>query len=215
MTSKLDSDIRPLLHAYNFAGLALQETKLSSAVKQSELSVPNYRLFRRDRPKNGRSGGGVAVFARDEFKPRKVNFKSAPNLEFIAVELTSKKKKKFIVCSVYKPPKINNNDFIGDLTDVLAELQATCLDIVLLGDFNIDGLSPDSDAVNVSMAPLNFRQLIQEPTHLGRCLDHIYLSRDAVDCFSAGIGPPVEKNHALTWVQLRFSADRGPKESGV
>ncbi len=214
LTSKLDSDIRPLLYAYDFAALALQETKLNSAVKQNELSIPNYRFFRRDRLKNGRNGGGVGVYARTELNPRKLNVKSAPSLEFVAVEITARKKK-MIVVSVYKPPRQDCAEFVSDLTDILAELQAKCQTVAVLGDFNIDGLAPEFQNINRVLSPLLFRQLIQEPTHLRRCLDHIYLSRNGMDCAAAGTGPPVEKNHALTWLQLKFSVSREPKQSCV
>jgi len=61
---------------------------------------------------------------------------------------------------------------------------------------------------------MNLRQLIQEPTHLLRYIDHIYMSRNGSDCSAVGIGPPIEKNHALTWIRLKkISVSRGPKIS--
>ncbi len=100
---RIYSDIRPFLQLYDFAAFALQETKQSSAVKQTELVIPNYRLFRRDRIRNDRNGGGVGICARTDLKPRKISLRSAQNLEFIAVQLLMKKEK-IAVASVNKPP---------------------------------------------------------------------------------------------------------------
>ncbi len=130
--------------------------------------IPNYRFFRRDRVRNGRNGGGVGIYVRTDLKPQKISLRSAPNLEFIAVELLMKKEK-MSVASVYKPPQMDSVAFLADLTDILAELRAKHPKTFLLGDINIDSLAPEFDAVSRALTPLGFRQMIREPTHLRRC----------------------------------------------
>ncbi|MCP3665623.1 MAG: hypothetical protein GY696_24515 [Gammaproteobacteria bacterium] len=215
LTSKLDSDIRPLLDLYEFAVLALQETKLNASIKHAELAVPNYSFFRRDRPRNGRNGGGVGLYILDCLKPKRISLRTVPNLEILAVELTSRRKR-IIVASVYKPPSLDNDAFVSDFTDAVSELRAKSTDLVLMGDTNIDALSEESHLLNQSLAAFNIQQIIHEPTHLQRCLDQIFMSEDAQDCLTSGIGPPVEKHHSIVWVQLRNSSiGRPPKRTST
>ncbi|MCP3666272.1 MAG: hypothetical protein GY696_27860 [Gammaproteobacteria bacterium] len=130
-----------------------------------------------------------------------------PNLEILAVELTSRRKR-IIVASVYKPPSSDNDAFVSDFTDTVSELRA---DLVLMGDTNIDALSKESHLLNQSLAAC-----IHEPTHLQRCLDHIFMSEDAQDCLTSGIGPPVEKHHSIVWVKLRNCCiGRAPKRTST
>ncbi len=205
LTSKIDSDIRPLLQLYSFAALALQETKLSSSIKDCELTVENYFIFRRDRTRNG---GGVALYVHERFNPRKVTVRSVGNLEFVAAEL-SFRRKRLIIGSVYKPPSLDSASF-SDLADVISELRGRARDLVIVGDFNINALSEgEFRPLHQIMVQFGLKQLIEAPTHLDKCLDHIYASgRDCV----AGIGPPIEKLHSITWALIpNFMAEKCKK----
>ena len=42
--------------------LAINETKLDSSIGDSEISLPGFEVVRRDRPVNGRCGGGVCIY---------------------------------------------------------------------------------------------------------------------------------------------------------
>ncbi len=215
LTSKLDSDVRPLLNAYDFAVFALQETKLNSTVKLSELNVPNYSFFRRDRPKNGRNGGGVGLYILNSLKPKRIKLLSAPNLELIAAEIMIRGRN-MIVASVYNPPRVTKAEFVSDFTDAIAELQGRSKYLVIMGDTNIDGLSPQFDELKHGLVPFNMSQVIQEPTHLGHCLDHVFLTDSARFHAASGVGPPIEKNHCITWIQLQHcNVGRPPKTTSV
>ena len=45
--------------------LAINETKLDSSIGDSEISLPGFKVVRRDRPVNGRCGGGVCIYLRN------------------------------------------------------------------------------------------------------------------------------------------------------
>ncbi|MCP3661954.1 MAG: hypothetical protein GY696_05560, partial [Gammaproteobacteria bacterium] len=212
LTSKLDSDVRPLLEVYSFDVLALQETKLCSSIKQSEVEVENYSLFRKDRIKNGRNGGGVGLYVRESLQPRRLSIRAASNLEMIAVEVWFGRKR-IIVVSVYNPPSANTEDFMSDFLDSIAEIRCKSSDFYILGDTNLDSQSPSYGRLLQSLRTFQTAQLIQVPTHNGNCIDHIFACKNGVQCSSSGTGPPVEKIHALTWVQLSGFKAAKPKKS--
>ncbi len=59
LCSKLDS-VSAAVTTYGISAFAVQESKLCAKVPSSELAIPGYVLFCRDRSANG---GGVALFA--------------------------------------------------------------------------------------------------------------------------------------------------------
>ena len=68
--------------------LAINETKLDSNIKDSEVHLPGYEVVRKDRDINGRNGGGVCIYVRSN-----INFQlradlSLSNLECLTIEIT-------------------------------------------------------------------------------------------------------------------------------
>ena len=61
---KID-ELRALSRIYSPAIIAITETWLSPIVTDSEISIPNYLLYRRDRC--SQNGGGVAIYVRTIF----------------------------------------------------------------------------------------------------------------------------------------------------
>jgi hypothetical protein len=51
--------IRYILSQYSFHIFAINESKIDSLVNDSEISIPGYKLVRRDRNRNG---GGVVIY---------------------------------------------------------------------------------------------------------------------------------------------------------
>lgn len=62
LRSKLD-DVRIHAELYNPDVILIQESKLHQSIKNSELQVPGYSLFRKDRTANG---GGVCIYAKED-----------------------------------------------------------------------------------------------------------------------------------------------------
>ena len=72
------------LSTHNIDILAVNETKLDSSISSSEIHIPGYDVVRRDRPCNGRHGGGVCIFNLN-FRLREDIDKD--NLELLAIEI--------------------------------------------------------------------------------------------------------------------------------
>ena len=134
------------LHHASYDILALNETWLRPSTPSRLLVLPGYRLFRADRP-DGRGYGGVALAARDSISasPLRVTVESNPNsrLETLWVQVRPDRRRKFILGTVYRPPRRNVADMEADFNDLEAQYQRVCIDhpmtkILICGDLNCD-----------------------------------------------------------------------------
>ena len=53
------------------------------------------------------------------------------------VEISLPNAKPFLICTVYRPPS-SNSEWIDQFEEELSIAQATGLEVILMGDFNID-----------------------------------------------------------------------------
>ena len=140
------------LHRGNYDLMALNETWLRPTTPSRLLVLPGYRLFRTDRP-DGRGYGGVALAARDSISasPLKVTTEPIPNsrLETLWVMVKPDRRRKFVLGTVYRPPRRGVAELEADFSDLEALYQRVCLDhpmtkILVCGDLNCDFLKPTS-----------------------------------------------------------------------
>ncbi|XP_053378668.1 uncharacterized protein LOC128548229 [Mercenaria mercenaria] len=79
---------------------------------------------------------------------------------------------------IYRSPSVKWREFHYDLTSLLDSLNGV-QNTIILGDFNEDALSRESQRASVLLERYGFVMTVRETTHtLGVCLDHIYLSPD-------------------------------------
>ena len=76
--------IRYILSQYSFHIFAINESKIDSLVNDSEISIPGYKLVRRDRNRNG---GGVVIYAQEHLSILVRNDLVPNNLEMICIEI--------------------------------------------------------------------------------------------------------------------------------
>ncbi|MCP3663540.1 MAG: hypothetical protein GY696_13790 [Gammaproteobacteria bacterium] len=195
LPSKLD-EMLPIFHSIEPAVFCIQETKLDAKISSTEVAVPNYQLFRKDRNRNG---GGVGIYARDSLNPSRVRLNCPPGLEVIAVKIKLKRQT-CIVISFYCPQKNMAPDFVSDLCETVAPLSDGGL-LYLCGDSNIDFLSEEARTYDPLCNGLDFIQLIDSATHGGHCLDNIF-TNDRESYQSVGISAPIESLHCVTWVTV-------------
>ena len=109
----------------NSAVIALSKTKLDKTIFDSEVSVPNYSLIKKDR---NRKGGGVACYIRSDICFKSQNYLS-DEIESISFDLLLLKTKPFSIAIVYKRP--TDNRFLDYLSKGLNEF-------FIFGDTNIN-----------------------------------------------------------------------------
>ena len=147
--------------------LGVSETFICEKTPKIFYEVPGYKFVHRDR--NMKCRGGVGLYIRDgiDFKEIKLCRELVqPEICFIEVTLQNMK---IAIGVIYKSPLISYTDY-AVLLEILHPIVTKYDHQIILGDFNIDQLKPDSSACkffreNV-IEPFDFRQMITEPTRI-------------------------------------------------
>ena len=178
---KID-ELRSIAKNTNAAVIGITESKLDETVHNSEITIENYVLIRKDR---NRKGGGVACYIRDDINFTEKNiFKQ--DIEHILVDILLPKTKPFTVGIFYRPP--NNNTFIENITEDFSKLHTENYDLFILGDMNINISKNRTNCINTTVCPLfnkykeflstfGLKQLISSPTRVtcntSSLIDHV------------------------------------------
>ena len=106
----------------NFDIFIITESKLDSSFPDSQFHVPGYRLFRKDRKKNG---GGLMCYINQDLPVKIVtSYKFPTNLEILPIKITIGKRKIFLL-GLYRPPSYSENDFLFHLENALSHYNTT------------------------------------------------------------------------------------------
>ena len=160
--------------------LGLCETFLDSSIMDSQVAIDGYEFIRKDRmDTHNKSGGGLILYSRNSLKSRR-----RPNTKFLKSKRFGQKSsyrnsKPFLVCSIYRPPNAHS-EWIDLSEEELSIVQASGLEYILMGDFNID-LNPCTNNKWSNVLQLfDFSQLVREPTRATQSsaslIDHVYSS---------------------------------------
>ena len=123
--------------------LVISETKLDDSFPNAQFKINGYEVrARRDRNKHG---GGLIEFVRQGFISKRLK-KYEPNCsECICSEFTISKKK-WICFSIYRPPSTGNIEtFFEEMNEVISKALCKYENLIVMGDFNIDIKSSNSD----------------------------------------------------------------------
>ncbi len=152
--------------------MGFSETFLDERVKDSELMIAGYNLFRRDRP--GRGGGGVVVYVSDDIPVVERPDLESSDLEAIWLEVKQFGCKPILVCHMYRPPDATNV-WLEALDSVLEKVQVSNMELIMMGDFNVDLLkeSPLKDNFLAITESFQLAQLIEDPTRTATRKDKI------------------------------------------
>ena len=134
---------------HNFDFLGISETRLKSPIENTSLSIKGFKPF--DTPAVS-SVGGTALFISESLtsKPRKdlskIISSNSGNLESTFAEIILKNRKNYIIGCIYKHPLFKIDLFNEQY--LLPLLKKACKEnknLILLGDFNIDLLSCNTE----------------------------------------------------------------------
>ena len=115
--------------------IGLSETRLNEQIKDSEVNITCYCIFRNDRDENG---GGVVLYVKESLPYPTVKLKSE-KLELLTVEISPTQAKSFLVVCWYRPPTSGvDEESFENLRDTLKQLDKEEKEIILIGDTNCD-----------------------------------------------------------------------------
>ena len=132
--------------------------------------------------REGKKGGGVAVFYKKSVKVKKGNASSNlyDSFEYSYIS-TVIQKKKIIIIAVYRNQEVNCSTFCSELTNLIDKVSDSCESLMLVGDFNVWGEvldDPDTKKVYDLLNSYGLSQIVTEPTHKeGHTLDHVYINK--------------------------------------
>ena len=112
--------------------MGVSETKLDDTFPHGQFHVDNYVLSRKSRTSHG---GGVALYVRSDIPHRRrhdlenIIDRSATVLEIIIMEVTMRRKDRWIYVVGYKPPGIKElafYDIFSTLCDLILRISKYC-----------------------------------------------------------------------------------------
>ena len=121
----------------------ISESNMKQSTLRSRISLPGYKLFRKDRTHAGR--GGVAIYIKDHLAAKKIKLKYqdiAPELLCIEAVIN---KTKVLLGVLYKPPGAKY-DVLENVLEELAFLTTKYDHTLLAGDFNVNILKTEKPA---------------------------------------------------------------------
>ena len=174
--------------------LCFTETNLKPSTPDRLVTIDGYRLFRRDRVLGRKkSGGGVAVYVRDNLQVEKITVSSSlsseSHVEAIWLKVKFDPKKAVLLGCFYRPPTSNHNQVQIDFNDVEEQLQHIIANypsqrIIVAGDLNADEqTNPVAHSRLTELGRYGLSCVVREPTfYRGDCrsvLD-VFLLSDAL-----------------------------------
>ena len=130
-------------------------------IVDSELEIPGYKLFHRDR---GNKGGGLAVYVRNDVKVmRRPNLEES-TIEGLWVEVCPPKSRSFLVGTFYKPATSSNHavkDFMAIFEICLRHATAMGKEVIITGHLNCNLLpkrTTESDCIKTTQGATETRK---------------------------------------------------------
>ncbi|KAI5747281.1 hypothetical protein M8J77_013016 [Diaphorina citri] len=200
-TTKFEEFTR-LFDASGLDVICITESWLDPSIPDSEVSLPGYRVVRNDR--QGKSGGGVAIYFNNSFTFKVLEssspvYNEAP--EYIIMELVINTCP-ILLAVVYHPPRAGDLSQFEDSLELVLPHYSHRL---ICGDFNVDLLtsSPKSISLKSMFSTLNLNILPLQPTHCTRTsssLLDLLIVGDLQDVLSFGQLPVGCSDHDLIYL---------------
>ncbi len=159
--------------------VAISETWASSQHLISELTIPGYESFHKNRTHN--KGGGVICYVKYTLSALKIDKQEAEAYDSILVEVATKNNKKFSFATVYRPLKTKAADDIVLYQEIHTAAQNN--NVIIVGDFdcpNVDWSLMAGDQKGsriIDMAEDSFlTQVITQPTRENNILVLVLVS---------------------------------------
>lgn len=202
------NELTALVQEQDFCVMMLTETWLSEHTETQAVSIPGYRLIRKDR--KGR-GGGVAAYIKASYVCKIIELVSpVSSLEYLFLNI--KMRSTTLAIGVfYRPPHTNINTFINDVDNILSYVCPTVDDVICVGDFNINFLNIENP-VNSCFQSYNFTQLLNEPTRItsrtGTLIDPIMVTNTNFVNSSGTLPADNISDHRMVYCDINIVKNR-------
>ena len=159
--------------------LGITETWLECNTSNELVAIKGYNIERRDRPSDPH--GGVLMYINEDIPYNHRYDLQHEYVEAIWIEIIFPKSKPYLIATVYRPPN-SLIEWYEHFETMTENAYNEGKEMIIMGDFNIDLLKPDSVPTRWSrlIDAYNTTQLIQEPTRIQgdseTLIDHMYVT---------------------------------------
>ena len=218
LLSKID-ELRYIAIKSKATIICITETWLDETVWDTEISIPEYNILRKDR---NRDGGGVCMYIRSDIAHRvRIDFQH-PELETVWAEILLPKTRPILVGTCYRPPKQMN---FYDLMEqcCIDNNRSIAMETILIGDFNTN-----IDRCNNNYAltrklkefsdTCNFTQLIKDYTRVtdnSRTTIDLILTSDYTNISQSGVTDIGLSDHCMIYCTRKLKRDYIAKHNNV
>ena len=210
------AELHHMTHEYKPDIIIGTETWLTPDIKNTELLLDDYNVYRKDRNNNKR-GGGVLIAVKNNITSELIQSKEGQNNESIYCKIKTADQKTLIIGSIYRPP----NTKIEEITKICQELTSIVNSnkkslYWIGGDFNlpeIDWMSESCKAQNKindtfldTIKMLGLKQTINFKTHDENILDLFLTNNPGLITYQkpiAGLG-----DHEAIIINSNITAER-------
>ena len=142
--------------------LIITEAKLDSTFPTSQFLMDGYATpYRLDREKNGKNGGGVLVFVREDIPSKIIQGHVLPgDIEALPIEINLRKTK-ILLLAAYHPPSQCDEYFFDNVSRVLDKYSHAYEKVLLAGDFNAQ---ENESCINNFITKHDLNNIVKEPT---------------------------------------------------
>ena len=174
----------------NAVALCLTETHLNENIKDGEIKMQDYTIFRQDR-KAGTMMGGVMIYLRNDIAVNTVELAkgSLGKCEFQVIHIPDSN---IVLINMYRPPRTNHDDFksqMKEVNSVIDKIGNPLPTLIFTGDYNFPGLKWNAEGIAVNevgeakpllecMSKYELKNYVDEATHeRGNILD-LFMTND-------------------------------------
>ena len=198
--------------------LGICETFLDPSIDDIQLNINHFSLFRKDRhDTQDKPGGGLLLYFRNSLNCQRRHDLEISKIETLWTEVKITNSKPFLICTLYRPPTATSG-WIDLLEDELSVAQTTGLEMIIMGDVNIDFQACSNNKWLNLVQLFDLTQLVTNPTRITQSsstlIDHVYTSNpESISecfvpsysisdhfpvCFSRKINCKISKNEHIT-----------------
>ena len=176
----------------NASIICLTESHLSTDIRDAEIAIKGYQIFRTERI-NDVSRGGIIVYIKNGLEPQ-AKIISSGSLNSIEYQILYLERMNLLLITIYRSPQSDASSFttiMSRIDETLNQYEGKCSSILMNGDFNLPHIIWDHGEISSSENNwLNHRTLknfaekhslvqkIDQPTRLNNILDLVFTNDD-------------------------------------
>ena len=190
--------------------ICVAETKIDGSFPSSQFVLsgfksPPYRLDVTDK------SGGLLTFVKSDIPSRQLSASLPNDVQILSIELNLRKSK-WLLLSVYRPPKQGCKYFLDKLSECILYF-STFDSIIVIGDMNLEPDSPEMSNFIESHSFFNhMKQKTCWKSSRGSCIDLI-LSNKKHSLFNTGtLETGLSDHHSLVYSMLKTTFQKLPSQ---